>query len=337
MQPCFQATKRPRASGSSREPSANSRDMKEGWIDEQALDRNAFRRCRTGGPFSAGEGLARAHPPELIEKWLMKNDFKPVVDHAFTLRADWGAVDCKVLAVEPNKTLSYTWAAYGLESIVTWTLTPASAGTHLRMEQSGFRPDQPQYYEGAKGGEQSSSLRWSKSWHSTHHGSPPLSSRKGEALSGIVTHRSASFLRSRLALRLAGTTTGEGDRDDGWDQMAPNPRITSRFNLATKAAGSSGISPSRICACSNSSAERSLTSSWRGPSSRRRWPSQGHGEYSAPGSALRRRLALGAPTGARSRDQAHASRPRDRPGCPRAAEKRAPRRHARPAPPSLRR
>ena len=90
--------------------------------------------------------------PQLIEKWLMKNDFKPVVDHAFTLRADWGAVDCKVLAVEPNKTLSYTWAAYGLESIVTWTLTPASAGTHLRMEQSGFRPDQPQYYEGAKGG-----------------------------------------------------------------------------------------------------------------------------------------------------------------------------------------
>jgi len=90
--------------------------------------------------------------PELIEKWLMKNDFKPVVDHAFTLRADWGAVDCKVLTVEPKKTLSYTWAAYGLKSIVTWTLTPTSAGTRLRMEQSGFQPDQPQYYEGAKGG-----------------------------------------------------------------------------------------------------------------------------------------------------------------------------------------
>ena len=89
---------------------------------------------------------------ELIEKWLMKNDFKPVVGHAFTLRADWGAVDCKVLTVEPKKTLSYTWAAYGLKSIVTWTLTPTSAGTRLRMEQSGFQPDQPQYYEGAKGG-----------------------------------------------------------------------------------------------------------------------------------------------------------------------------------------
>ena len=36
----------------------------------------------------------------------MKNDFKPVAGHSFNLRADWGAVDCQVLAVEPNKTLS---------------------------------------------------------------------------------------------------------------------------------------------------------------------------------------------------------------------------------------
>jgi uncharacterized protein YndB with AHSA1/START domain len=90
--------------------------------------------------------------PHLTEEWLMKNDFKPVVGHLFNLRADWGAVECQVLALEPNKTLSYKWAAYGLDSVVTWTLTPTSTGTHLRMEQSGFRPDQPQYYEGAKSG-----------------------------------------------------------------------------------------------------------------------------------------------------------------------------------------
>ena len=88
----------------------------------------------------------------LIEQWLMKNDFMPVVGHRFNLRADWGAVDCQVLAVEPNKTLSYTWAAFDLKSVVTWTLTPTSTGTHLRMEQSGFRPDQRQAYHGAKGG-----------------------------------------------------------------------------------------------------------------------------------------------------------------------------------------
>ena len=90
--------------------------------------------------------------PHLIEEWLMKNDFKPVVGQGFNFRAEWGAVDCQVLAVEPHKTLSYTWAAYGLESVVTWTLTPTSMGTHLRMEQSGFRPDQQQAYQGAKYG-----------------------------------------------------------------------------------------------------------------------------------------------------------------------------------------
>jgi uncharacterized protein YndB with AHSA1/START domain len=103
-----------------------------------------------------------AHPPEkiwraltqphLIEEWLMKNDFKPVVDHRFNFRGDWGAVDCQVTEVEPSNTLSYTWAAYGLESVVTWTLTPTKTGTHLRMEQAGFRPDQQQAYQGAKAG-----------------------------------------------------------------------------------------------------------------------------------------------------------------------------------------
>lgn len=90
--------------------------------------------------------------PHLIEEWLMKNDFKPAVDHRFHLRADWGAVECQVLAVEPNKTLSYTWGDHVLKSVVTWTLTPTSTGTHLRMEQSGFRQDQPRYYGGAKSG-----------------------------------------------------------------------------------------------------------------------------------------------------------------------------------------
>jgi len=110
-----------------------------------------------------------AHPPEkiwraltqphLMEEWLMKNDFKPVVGHNFNLRGDWGGVlDCEVLAVEPNKTLSYTWnfvhddAAFNLKSVVTFTLTPTGRGTLLRMEQSGFRPDQSQAYGGAHAG-----------------------------------------------------------------------------------------------------------------------------------------------------------------------------------------
>ncbi|RWL50352.1 MAG: polyketide cyclase [Mesorhizobium sp.] len=87
--------------------------------------------------------------PHLIEEWLMKNDFKPVVDHRFKMSAEWGGVDCQVRTVEPNRTLSYSWDTKDLESVVTWTLTPTSTGTHLRMEQVGFRADQEPYYRGA--------------------------------------------------------------------------------------------------------------------------------------------------------------------------------------------
>ena len=90
--------------------------------------------------------------PRLIEEWLMKNDFELVADHKFNLRGDWGSVDCQVLKIQPMRTLSYSWEAHGLESVVTWTLTPTGTGTTLRMEQSGFRSDQEQAYRGAKMG-----------------------------------------------------------------------------------------------------------------------------------------------------------------------------------------
>ena len=97
--------------------------------------------------------------PHLIEEWLMKNDFKPEVGHSFNLRGEWGGVlDCEVLAVEPHRTLTYTWnfshddPAYDLRSVVTFTLVPTDAGTRLRVEQSGFRPDQKQAFGGARAG-----------------------------------------------------------------------------------------------------------------------------------------------------------------------------------------
>lgn len=110
-------------------------------------------------PFPAAKVWRALTQPHLLEEWLMKNDFKPVVGHRFNLRGEWGGVlDCEVLAIEPNRTLSYTWnfahddAAYNLKSVVTLTLTPTSTGTCLRMEQSGFRQDQRQAYQGAKAG-----------------------------------------------------------------------------------------------------------------------------------------------------------------------------------------
>lgn len=110
-----------------------------------------------------------AHPPErlwraltqphLMEEWLMKNDFSLSVGHKFNLRGDWGGVlDCEVLEIAPQKSLSYTWdfnhddKAYALRSVVTFTLTPTATGTHLRVEQSGFRPDQKQAFGGAHAG-----------------------------------------------------------------------------------------------------------------------------------------------------------------------------------------
>lgn len=90
--------------------------------------------------------------PHLIAEWLMQNDFSPVVGRSFKLSAEWGGVDCVVKTVEPHRTLSYTWHGKGLESVVTWTLTPIGAGTRLRMEQVGFRPDQQLAYRGATAG-----------------------------------------------------------------------------------------------------------------------------------------------------------------------------------------
>jgi uncharacterized protein YndB with AHSA1/START domain len=107
------------------------------------------------------------HPPEkiwraltessLIQEWLMANEFEPVVDHQFNFRSapvqGWnGIIDSKVLTVEPHSRLAYTWSSMGLESVVTWTLTPTPGGTHVRMEQSGFPSEESASYKGAKYG-----------------------------------------------------------------------------------------------------------------------------------------------------------------------------------------
>jgi uncharacterized protein YndB with AHSA1/START domain len=108
------------------------------------------------------------HPPEkiwraltqgaLLGEWLMANDFQAIVGHRFNFRTEpmphWnGIVDCEVLEIEPFTRLAYTWnASGGLKTVVTWTLTPTAGGTLVRMEQSGFRPDETANYQGAQYG-----------------------------------------------------------------------------------------------------------------------------------------------------------------------------------------
>ena len=90
---------------------------------------------------------------ELIGRWLMPNDFAPVVGRRFNFRTkpmgDWdGVVHCEVLEVVPNRKLVYSWKGgadtnpeYGskLDTVVTWTLTPVAGGTRLRLVHAGFR------------------------------------------------------------------------------------------------------------------------------------------------------------------------------------------------------
>jgi uncharacterized protein YndB with AHSA1/START domain len=93
----------------------------------------------------------------LIAEWLMTNDFQPIVGHRFQFRntpaPGWnGIIDSEVLLVEPYTRLAYGWTSMGLETVVTWTLTPTPGGTLLRMEQSGFPSEEGKNYKGAKYG-----------------------------------------------------------------------------------------------------------------------------------------------------------------------------------------
>ena len=106
----------------------------------------------------APEKLWRAlTEPALLTEWLLRNDFLPEIGREFQFRNEpvggWdGVIDCKVLALDPLQRLAYSWRAFGHESTVEFTLTPADGGTHLRMEHSGFRANQRAAYQGAQYG-----------------------------------------------------------------------------------------------------------------------------------------------------------------------------------------
>ena len=90
--------------------------------------------------------------PELIQRWLMRNDFTAGLGQRFIMRArpmgEWdGTVSCEVTTWDPPRQLAYTWVGgsvsnkqYGaaLDSVVTWTLTPVAGGTRVRMVHDGF-------------------------------------------------------------------------------------------------------------------------------------------------------------------------------------------------------
>jgi uncharacterized protein YndB with AHSA1/START domain len=100
--------------------------------------------------------------PAIIERWLMRNDFAPLPGHRFDFHATpvpgWsGVTHCEVLTVEPPHRLAYRWgdgteSDSGLRTVVTWTLTREGTGTRIRMEHSGFRPQDESGYLGMGSG-----------------------------------------------------------------------------------------------------------------------------------------------------------------------------------------
>jgi len=83
--------------------------------------------------------------PELIEQWLTKTDFQPIVGHKFHFADKSGKIiRCEVLEVKPFTQLSYSWQYVSavdetlFDSKVFWTLTPNENGTELQLVHSAF-------------------------------------------------------------------------------------------------------------------------------------------------------------------------------------------------------
>jgi uncharacterized protein YndB with AHSA1/START domain len=104
--------------------------------------------------------------PELMELWLMKNDFQPIIGLDFQFRTNPipsldfdGIFYCKVLEIVPFKKLSYSWRSgpgegeITLDSVVVWKLQPTDKGTDLFLEHSGFaKKENLNFYNGLTDG-----------------------------------------------------------------------------------------------------------------------------------------------------------------------------------------
>src|SRR5258707_9373360 len=98
--------------------------------------------------------------PVLLAEWLLPVfDLKLEPGAAFAFKTQpypgWdGTVHCRLLEIEAQRKLSYTWVVgeMALDTVVTFTLTPTDSGTRLSLVQSGFKPDQKKNFGGARYG-----------------------------------------------------------------------------------------------------------------------------------------------------------------------------------------
>ena len=59
---------------------------------------------------------------------------------------------CRILTIDPLKTLSYAWVFGEMDTVVTFTIQPIAGGIRLTLLHTGFRPHQQQNFGGARYG-----------------------------------------------------------------------------------------------------------------------------------------------------------------------------------------
>lgn len=131
-------------------------------------------------PAEVWEYLTQA---ELIEVWLMPNNFKAVIGHEFEFRTKPkpdldldGIFHCKVLQLIPYEKLVYSWkggpgdGSILLDTIVEWTLEPHGDGTRLLLNHSGFKETNFSLFTGMTAGWQSNIQKMFNHLINHHHG-----------------------------------------------------------------------------------------------------------------------------------------------------------------------
>jgi len=127
-------------------------------------------KLKTVLPYSPEKVWAALTDAKLLGSWFMENDIKPEAGYYFTFRMKpqkgWdGITHCEVIAVEPNKHISYTYRSEAtgekalacagihsdtadkltkgiftrLDTVLSFSLEPTCGGTILTMEHSGYK------------------------------------------------------------------------------------------------------------------------------------------------------------------------------------------------------
>jgi uncharacterized protein YndB with AHSA1/START domain len=83
--------------------------------------------------------------PRAIRQWWVDTDFEPVAGRAFFFKdkaqGSWdGMVSGQVLEVNPERLVRFSWKGGGIDTVVTYELTPAANGsTRLVLTHDGFK------------------------------------------------------------------------------------------------------------------------------------------------------------------------------------------------------